>query len=174
MLVGSSSSSSSLTPLEVHNSTYVEGNNWLATPLVSSINENGYPILDNPKQSTEPKKVIKIRKAVKSKQLDLLSPEYLTARLNNTKVVKVKHPSLLPSFLSNRNPLRSPLLQIQIMRMIFFPIQILIQNRIRVSFLQLATCLKKRRIGSISSSQGTIKLSRTIDTKVFLISLVLF
>jgi hypothetical protein len=48
--------------------------------------------------------VIKIRKGVKSKQLDLLWPEYLTARLNNIKVVKVKHPSLLPSSLLNRNP----------------------------------------------------------------------
>jgi hypothetical protein len=50
------------------------------------------------------KKAIKIRKGVKSKHVDLLSPEYLTARLNNIKVVKVKHPSLLPSSKPNRNP----------------------------------------------------------------------
>jgi hypothetical protein len=34
----------------------------------------------------------------------LLSPEYLTAALNNAQVVKKKHPSLLPSFFPNRNP----------------------------------------------------------------------
>jgi hypothetical protein len=51
----------------------------------------------------ESKEVIKIKKGVKSKQLDLLSPELLTARLNN-KIVKVKHPSLLPFWIPNRNP----------------------------------------------------------------------
>jgi hypothetical protein len=51
----------------------------------------------------ESKKVIKIPKGVKSKQLDLLSPEYLTARLTNSKVVKIKHPSFLPHSKPNRN-----------------------------------------------------------------------
>jgi hypothetical protein len=56
------------------------------------------------KQSLESKKIFKSSKGVKSKQLDLLSPEYLTAKLNNEKVINIKHPSLLPRFKPNRNP----------------------------------------------------------------------
>jgi hypothetical protein len=58
----------------------------------------------NSKQLLESRKIIRSSKGVKSKQLDLLPPEYLTAKLNNEKVINVKHPSLLPRSKPNRNP----------------------------------------------------------------------
>jgi hypothetical protein len=49
-------------------------------------------------------KGIKPPRKVRSKQVDLLSPEYLTAKLNNERVINIKHPSLLPRLKPNRNP----------------------------------------------------------------------
>jgi hypothetical protein len=52
----------------------------------------------------ESKRLFKSSKGIKSKQLGLLSPEYLIARLNNERVINIKHPSLLPRSKPNRNP----------------------------------------------------------------------
>jgi hypothetical protein len=105
-----------------------KGNNNLVIPSksldVRTVNLN----VENSQKGIEFKKTFKIWKGVKSKQadpvssgiqikqlissipgvrakhVDLLLPEYLTAILNNAQVVKLKHPSLLPSTFPNRNP----------------------------------------------------------------------
>jgi hypothetical protein len=126
---------------------------------VNFINNGEGDRISNPKQLLESKKIFRSSKGVKSKQLDLLSPEYLTAKLNNEKVINIKHPSLLPRLKPNRNPSQvSSSISYQMTKIVCSPIQIVIRNRIRVSSLQISTCLKKRRIGSISSSQSTIKI----------------
>jgi hypothetical protein len=86
-----------------NNSDYINNNNRNVINNYSNNNNNNIGNSDS-KQIIESKKGIKIQNGVKSKQVDLLSPEYLTARLNNFKVVKVKHPSLLPFSIPNRNP----------------------------------------------------------------------
>jgi hypothetical protein len=89
------SSISSITSPKVINLTNVKEN----------IFNNGEGVGNsNSKQFLESRKIFKSSKGVKSKQLDLLSPEYLTAKLNNEKVINVKHPSLLPRSKPNRNP----------------------------------------------------------------------
>jgi hypothetical protein len=89
------SSISSITALKVFDLTNVKESN---------VNNRDGVANSSSKQSLESKKTFKFSKGVKSKQLDLLSPEYLTARLNNEKVINIKHPSLLPRSKPNRNP----------------------------------------------------------------------
>jgi hypothetical protein len=113
---------------------------------------------NNPPHLLKTVKEVKLPRKVRSKQVDLLSPEYLTAKLNNERVINIKHPSLLPRSKSNRNPSQVSSSITSNDEDSFLSIQIVIRNQIRVSFLQIVTCLRKRRIGSISSSQGTIKI----------------
>jgi hypothetical protein len=82
---------------------YVKGNNSMAIPSISSDNRAVIPTLSNIQKGIDLKKITKSQKGVRSKQLDLLPPKYLTARLNNAQVVKIKHPSLLPSTFPHKN-----------------------------------------------------------------------
>jgi hypothetical protein len=59
---------------------------------------------NNSSHLLESRKEVKLPRKVRSKQVDLLSSEYLTAKLNNERVINVKHPSLLPRSKPNRNP----------------------------------------------------------------------
>jgi hypothetical protein len=87
--------------INVVDNTDIHGNHILDNDNnISNIDRIGN---SNSNQVLESKKIFKSSKGVKSKQLDL-SPEYLTARLNNVKVINVKHPSLLPRSKPNRNP----------------------------------------------------------------------
>jgi hypothetical protein len=107
---------------------YVKGNNTLAILSESSDAKVTVLNVENSQKGMKFKKTFKIQKGIKSKQadpvsskiqlkqltssfpgvrakhVDLLPPEYLTAILNNAQVVKIKHPSLLPSSLPTRNP----------------------------------------------------------------------
>jgi hypothetical protein len=55
-------------------------------------------------QSSILKDLVQLPRRVRCKQVDLLPPEYLTAKLNNERVVNIKHPSLLPRSKPDRNP----------------------------------------------------------------------
>jgi hypothetical protein len=106
-----------LTSPKVVNLAHTEGNNILDNKNLENSNiklnnldncgnnSNNSNVENNTSERLmESKKIIEIRKGVRSKQLDLLPPEYLIARLNNAKVINVKHPSLLPFSKPNRNP----------------------------------------------------------------------
>jgi hypothetical protein len=97
---------------------YVRGNNNNDLTIPSTSSDFDTSILNegNSQKGIKIKKTIKIRKGgnskqaipvssgVKTKQVELLPPEYFTAILNNTQVVKIKHPSLLPTAFPKRNP----------------------------------------------------------------------
>jgi hypothetical protein len=78
-----------------NNSKGIDFNNFDITNVLTNSNLS---------QSLELRELNKFPRRVRCKQVDLLTPNYLTAKLNNERVINIKHPSLWPRVKPNRNP----------------------------------------------------------------------